>query len=247
MRTKNREFQLTTELLEQYRDAALVNAKALLEEATLLLGHGHYPRSYFLAASSIEEAGKAVQAFEGMSRNLRDSAVSHRLKIQFDDHSQKITSAFSPWMQATPNIRTEIMDFVRIVVDLKFGREASMYTDIHTEKVIVTTPAMQVGQRTAADSVRLAGTVLSYAVPYAQQLQTKFMSRAQDAFFALKPTLFQKMANTVDFWEYYLHQMEQGNMTLDVAVTDYNRLYLSKGQLFKTAPDSSSHTDDSQP
>jgi hypothetical protein len=75
MQAKNRDYQLTGELLREYRDAALVNAQALLEEAALLLAHGHHARAYFLAASCIEEAGKAVQAFEGLGRNLEDSAV----------------------------------------------------------------------------------------------------------------------------------------------------------------------------
>jgi AbiV family abortive infection protein len=88
-------FLTSAELLEQYRDAALVNSQSLLEEATLLLVHGHYARAYFLATSSIEESGKAVQAFEGLGRNLSDSAVTRRLKLQFEDHSQKVTSAFS--------------------------------------------------------------------------------------------------------------------------------------------------------
>lgn len=245
MRRKNREFQLSIELLEKYRDAAIVNAQALLEEAALLLSHGHYARGYFLAASSIEEAGKAVQAFEGMGRNFRDSAVSQRLKMEFDDHSKKVTAAFSPWIQTSSNIRGELMDFVRIMVDLKFGREASMYTDIHAEKLIVTTPQMQVSQRIAEESLRLAGTVLAYAAPYAQKSRPTSMSPAQDAFFALKPALFQKMANTADFWEYYLDQVGQGNLTLELAALDYNRLYLSQGQLFQTAPESTSQTKDS--
>jgi len=232
MTAKSRDYQLTSELLQQYRDAALVNAQALLEEAALLLGHGHDARAYFLAASSIEESGKAVQAFEGMGRNLRDSAVTHRLKLQFEDHSQKVTSAFSPWVQATPNIREEIMNFVRSMVGLKFGREASMYTDINAEKAIVTTPEMQVHQRTAAECVRLAGAVLAYARPYTQQSQPKTTTRVQDAFFALKPAVFQKMANTADFWKYYIAQMEQGNTALEAAATEYNRLYLSQGKTF---------------
>ena len=70
-----------------------------------------------------------------MGRNLKDPAVAQRLKLQFDDHSQKVTSAFSPWIQATPNLLEEINDFIRTMVDLKFGREASIYTDINAERV----------------------------------------------------------------------------------------------------------------
>jgi AbiV family abortive infection protein len=235
MSIKDREYDLTAELLREYRDAALVNAQALLEEAALLLAHGHLARAYFLSASCIEEAGKAVQAFEGLGKNLRDPAVAQRLKLQFENHSQKVTSAFSPWLQATPNLREEVMDFVNMMVALKFGREASMYTDINAEKVIVTTPQMQVRERTATDCVRLAGTVLSHVRPYAQQSQPKSTTRVQDAFFALKPTIFQRMANTADFWEYYISQMEQGKMALECAVVEYNQRFFSKGAMFKAS------------
>ena len=223
-------------MLQQYRDAALVNAQALLEEAALLLANGHFARAYFLSASCIEEAGKAVQAFEGIGRNLRDPAVTQRLKLQFEDHSQKVTAAFSPWVQATPNIRDEIMNFVRMMVDLKFGREASMYTDINAEQMIVTTPHMQVRKKTASDCVRLAGTVLAHVRPYAHQAQPKTTTRVQDAFFALRPSTFQRMANTADFWDYYITQIEQGSTALEAAVTGYNQNYFSKGKLFNSTP-----------
>lgn len=238
MPTKHRDYQLTADLLREYRDAALMNAQALLEEAALLLAHGYFARAYFLSASSIEEAGKAAQAFEGIGRNLKDPAVTQRLKIQFEDHSQKVTSAFSPWLKATPNLRDEVMDFVNIMVALKFGREASMYTDINAERVIVTTPRMQVPEVTSSNCVRLAGTVLSHVRPYAQQAQPKSTTRVQDAFFALKPSVFQNMANTADFWEYYISKMEQGNLALEAAVTEYNDRYFSKGTQFKAEPKS---------
>lgn len=243
MPIKNRDYDLTADLLRQYRDSALVNAQALLKEAALLLAHGHHARAYFLSASTIEEAGKAVQAFEGLGKNLKDPAVSQRLKLQFEDHSQKVTSAFSPWLRATPNLREEVMDFVNMMVNLKFGREASMYTDINAERAMVTTPQMQVDQKTAADCVRLAGTVLSHVRPYAQQTQPKATTRAQDAFFALKPAVFQKMTNTADFWKYYISRMEQGNMALEAAVTEYNQRYFFQGRTFSPSSDAVSSSD----
>ncbi|MEK8034973.1 AbiV family abortive infection protein [Ideonella sp. DXS29W] len=243
MPIKDRDYELTADLLGQYRDAALANAQSLLEEAALLLAHGHLARAYFLSASSIEEAGKAVQAFEGLGRNLRDPAVTHRLKLLFEDHSQKVTYAFSPWLQAAPNLREEVMDFVNIMVNLGFGREASMYTDIHAERRMVTTPQSQISQRSAADCVRLAGTVLSYVGPHVRQAKPKTTTRVQDAFFALKPALFQKMANTGDFWEYYISRMESGDMGLESAVTDYNQHYLSKGVAFKPTSNPSNDAD----
>ena len=233
MPVKDRDYDLTPDLLRQYRDSALLNAQALLEEAALLLAHAHHARGYFLAASSIEEAGKAVQAFEGLGRNLRDSAVTQRLKLQFEDHLEKVTAAFSPWLQSTPNLREEVMAFVDMMVALKFGREASMYTDINAERVMVTTPQLQVSQRIAVNCIRLAGTVLSHVGPYADQARPKSSTRVQDAFFALRPAIFQRMANTADFWEYYISNMTQGDMALEVAVTEYNRYFFSQGKTFK--------------
>lgn len=233
MPIKDRNYDLTSDLISQYRDCALLNAQALLEEAALLLAHRHYARTYFLSASSIEEAGKAVQAFEGLGKNLKDPAVTQRLKLQFEDHSHKVTSAFSPWLQATPNLREKVMDFVNTMVDLKFGREASMYTDINAERAIVTTPQMQVDQETATHSLCLARAVLSYVRPYAQQAQPTKTTRVQDAFFALRASVFQKMANKGDFWEYYLSRMEQGNMAFEAAVTEYNQNYFSQGKTWK--------------
>ena len=242
MPIKQRDYILTPALLLSYRDAALVNAQALLEEATLLLAHDHHARAYFLSASSIEEAGKAVQAFEGLGRNLKDPAVAQRLKLHFEDHSQKVTSAFSPWLQATPNLRDEVMDFVNVMIHLKFGREASMYTDINAEREIVTTPKMQVGKATATNCVRLATTVLSHVRPYANQIQPRATTRIQDAFFALKPSVFQSMTKTSDFWQYYISQMEKGNMAIESAVTEYHQNYSSKGKTFQSIADSMNNT-----
>jgi AbiV family abortive infection protein len=234
MNSKNRDYTLTADLLRAYIDSALVNAQELLEEATLLFAHAKYPRAYFLSASTIEEAGKAVQAFEGLGRNLKDSAVTHRLKLQFEDHSQKVTAAFSPWLQATPNLRDEVKQFVNIMISLKIGREASMYTDINAELVIVTTPQMQVRKETASECIQIAGSVLSNVRPYVQQVRPTSTTRVQDAFFSLKPSIFQKMVSKSDFWDFYLAQMESGNLTLESAVTGYNDIYFSKGTLFQS-------------
>lgn len=233
MPVKDRQYELTAELLYEYRDASLLNSQALLDESALLLKHAHFARAYFLAAASVEEAGKAVQAYEGLGKNLRDPAVAQRLKLQFEDHSQKITSAFWPLIQATADDEEKIMGLVKMMVDLQFGREASIYADIHAEKLIVTTPQKQIRKKAASDCVRLAGIVLSYARPYAERAELTTTTRLQDLFFSLKPTVFQKMANTADFWWYYIAQMEKGDATLGSAAVEYNTSYLSKGRLFR--------------
>lgn len=49
----------------------------------------------------------------------------------------------------------------------------------------------------------------------------------------MKQTVFLKMSNTVDFWEYYISRMETGDMALEGAVTQYYKTYFSKGVKFK--------------
>ena len=231
---KIRNYQLTIELLQEYRDAALENARKLLAEAALLLKHKHHARAYFLAVASVEEIGKAVQAFDGMGRNLKNSAVSMRLKVQFEDHSQKITSAFVPWILATPNLRDEVMSFVNLMIDVKHGREPSMYTDIQSDGLKVTTPEAAVRPLAAENCVRLAHAVLSHAQSYVTRSKPKVTTWVQDAFFALKPSVVQKLTKTEDFWWYYISRMEAGDMALETAVTEYHKKYFSKDVKFKT-------------
>ena len=64
--------KMTADLLRAYSEAALRNADELLVEASLLRDHGHMARAYFLAVACIEEAGKALHAFDAQNRNLSD-------------------------------------------------------------------------------------------------------------------------------------------------------------------------------
>lgn len=217
----------------QYCNAALSNAQELLKEATLLFNNHYSARAYFLAVAAIEEIGKAVQAFEGKGRNLKDPAVCTRLKLQFEDHSQKITSAFIPWLLVSPNLRDEVMSFVNLQIGVKRGREPSMYTDIHSDGPKVTTPESAVRLEAANNCIRLATAVLSHTLPYVKNGTPKVTTRIQDEFFAMKPTIFPKMAKTADFWEYYISRMEAGDKALETAVTEYNKNYFSKNIKYK--------------
>jgi AbiV family abortive infection protein len=239
---KDRNYLLSVELLRLYRDAALKNAAQLLEEASLLLEHNHHPRAYFLAVAAIEEVGKAVQASDGMCRNLDTSAVSTRLKLQFENHSQKITSAFVPWLLTTPRLRDEIMRFVDVMIDVKHGREPSMYTDIHSDGPGVVTPESAVRPSAAANCVQLGYAVLSHAKPYIGQSERQPRTPDQDALFALKPAVFRKMTNTEDFWQYYISRMESGDLAFETAVMEYHRTYFCKDATFKTQVESRDDT-----
>lgn len=232
--TKNREYVLSVELLAQYRDCAVANAEDLLAEAALLLQHEHHARAYFLAVAAVEEVGKAVQAFDGMGRNLANPAVCTKLKAQFQSHSQKVTSAFVPWLLASPNLREEVMSFVNTMIDVKHGREPSMYTDIQVAGPTVVAPRSMVRPAAAENCVRLAHAVLAHAKPHVSRSAPKVTTQVQDEFFAMNQTTFLKMSNTADFWEYYITRMEAGEMALEDAVTSYHVEYYSKGLKFRT-------------
>lgn len=158
---KPRGYALSVELLAAYRDAALANAEELIAEAELLLQADHYARAYFLGVAAVEEVGKAVQAFDGMGRNLSNPAVRSKLQTQFEDHSQKVTSAFIPWLVSTPNLRSEVMEFVNTMIDVTQGREPSMYTDILSDGSRVVTPQQAVRPIAAKNCVALAEAVLA--------------------------------------------------------------------------------------
>jgi AbiV family abortive infection protein len=239
--SKNRDYQLTPGLLQQNRDAALANAQEWLDEATLLLQHEHRARAYFLAVASIEEVGKAVQAYEGMGRNLKDSAVATRLKVQFDDHEQKISSAFHPWLpglQGSSSLLQALDEITGLILNVQHGREPAMYTDIHIDGPSVLTPSVSIRPKTAESCVRLARDVLAWVRPYVAQTAPLVKTRAQDALFALRPFVWLKMANTKDFWEYYLSRSQYGDMAIETAATQYHKDYFSKGLQFKAESNS---------
>jgi hypothetical protein len=85
----------------------------------------------------------------------------------------------------------------------------------------------------AENCARLVGTVLTHVQPDVKPSQPKATTRLQDEVCTLRPAAFQGMANTGDSWEYYVAQMERGNLALELAVAGYHKLYLSSGMLFK--------------
>ncbi len=231
--TKSESFRFTVDLLRKYSTAALRNASELVEEASLLYAHGHMARAYFLAVASIEETGKALQAFDAQGRNLADSAVTVKLKRAMEDHSQKITAAFTAWILATPNVREEVMPTVNLMIHLKRGREPSMYTEIRFDLSKVQVPTTMVRKVAANDCIRLAKSCLAHTEKHIAEKTPEPRTRAQDQLFAMKSGQFQKIANIEDFWWYYIAQLESGNQDLAQAVIQYQKQYVMKGQRFK--------------
>lgn len=229
---KPRGYPLTIEILAEYRDRALANARSLCAEAKLLLDANHHARAYFLSVAAIEETGKAVQASDGMSRSLSDPAVLTKLQTQFADHSNKITSAFIPLVIASKNLRSDAARLMEVAAHVKNGREPSMYTDLIDDGTRVTSPANLVRPISAKSCVKLAHDLLAQATTYVLTRKLTPTTRLQDRFFALNQKTFLKIANTADFWEYYISKAEDGNLAIEEATTEYHDNYFSKGKTY---------------
>lgn len=226
--------KLTADLLRTYSEAALRNADELHAEATLLLEHGHIARAYFLAVSSIEEAGKALQAFDAQLRNLSDPAVCTRLKAGMESHAQKINYAMSMWAMHCPDPRAALKVAIDLVIDLQHGREPAMYSDLRSEPDRVQLPSEIVRPEAATDCVRLARDCLANAHRHVSEREpTKFTSK-HDRLFTMKSRRFQEMLKTEDFWWFYITRMEVGQQDFAEAVLEYERDHVKTGVPFRS-------------
>jgi AbiV family abortive infection protein len=213
--------KLTADLLRAYSEAALANAQDLLAEATLLRDHDHMARAYFLAVSSIEEAGKALQAFDFQKRNLSDPAVCSKLISGLESHGQKINYAMSTWGMSDPDARAGLKAALDLIGHLKRGREPSMYSDIHTDPDRAETPREIVRPEAARDCVRLAENCVAHARRHLAEKAPPEFTPAQDRLFTMKSAKFQEMLNQQDFWEHYLSRLDEGNHDIADAVKEY--------------------------
>lgn len=225
-------IQFSPELLRAYSKAALTNATQLVAEAVVLHKHGHFARAYFLAVASIEETGKAYLAFDGQGRNLSDSGVATALKRAMENHSQKISSAFTALLVASPNVRESVMPLVGLMADLKHGREPSMYTDIRTDTMTIQIPSAVTREKAALDCIRLATDCLSHTEVHISEKTPEQRTRAQDQMFALKTGQLQKILSTEDFVWYFIAQLDAGKNDMADAVISYQDNYAKVGILF---------------
>ena len=159
-----------------------------------------------------------------------------------ENHSQKITAAFTAMLLASQDIRKAVMPAVELMTHLKRGREPSMYTDIRYTESKVQTPSGMVRDVAAKDCVRLARDCLAHARKHIAEKKPEARSRAEDQLFSMKPGQFQKMANTEGFWWYYIAQLEAGNRDFAAAAVAYQRDYLLKGKTFERADKEAGNT-----
>ena len=231
---------LTADLLRSYSEAALSNADELLAEASLLLGHGHIARAYFLAVSCVEEVGKALQSFDGQNRNLADPAVCTRLKANLENHFQKINYALGVWALNDSDPSAALKVAVDLIIDLKRGREPSMYTDLRTGPDRVQLPRDIVRAKAAQDCVKLAEHCLANARKHMDEKKPREFTSAQDRIFVMKSRKFQDMLNTEDFWWYSISRLETGQQDIAEIIIQYEREYLKAGTLFRVPDEPSS-------
>ncbi|HIP24777.1 MAG TPA: AbiV family abortive infection protein [Rhodobacteraceae bacterium] len=225
--------QMTDEILRSYGQAALRNADELLVEASLLRDHDHMARAYFLAIACIEEAGKALLCHDAQKRNLSDPAVCTKLKAHTQNHRQKINYAMFLWALNSTDSRKALKVALDLMINLAYGREPSMYSDLRTNPDRVQTPTEVVRAEAARDCVRLATNCLSNAKRHMIEKTPHKTTSAQDRLFTMKPAKFQKMLNNADFWWYYISRMEVGQQDIAEAVLQYEQDYIKTGKLFQ--------------
>jgi AbiV family abortive infection protein len=227
--------KLTTTLLRFYSEAALRNAEELLTEASLLCHHDHMARAYFLAVACVEEAGKALLAFDAQNRNLSDPAVCTKLKKSMESHGVKINYALGAWALNCPDPRAALKVALDLTFHVKHGREPSMYSDLRTDPDRVQTPREVVRDSAARDCVRLAENCLAYAHRHVIEKTPAKFTTAQDRLFTMKSAKFQEMLNTEDFWWYYISRMEVGQQDIAEVVLEYERDHIKTGTPFCAA------------
>ena len=227
--------KLTSTLLQLYSEAALRNADELFSEARLLLDHDHMARAYFLGVACIEEAGKALLAFDAQNRDLSDPAVCTRFKNSMLNHGMKINYVLSMWALSSPDQRKALKVALDLIFYVKHGREPSMYSDLRTGPDRVQTPREVVGDNAARDCVRLAENCLAYARRHVIEKKPVKFTTAHDRLFTMKPAKFQEMLNTEDFWWYYISRMEAGQQDIAEAVLGYEREHIKTGTPFSAA------------
>jgi hypothetical protein len=152
-----------------------------------------------------------------------------------ENHAQKIHYAFSAWIANSQDVREPIATVVDLMIQLKRGREPSMYSDLRRDPDRPQLPRDIVRDEAARDCVRLATDCLAHAVTHVTDKDPPPATRVQDRLFTMKSAQFQKMLNTADFWWYYIARRESGNMDLAHAVLGYEKDHVKPGTLFKNS------------
>lgn len=230
---KSSNYALNSTLLKGFRKATVENARELQYEAALLLSNNHFSRAYFLAAASIEETGKAVQAFDALGRNVRDPEVSTRVRLNFQDYSKKVAAASFPWLLNDPSCREELTAFIDSLIEAKNVSEPALFVGIEPQGMRMHAPATDIGRESAEQCVHMARNIFSHASLHVLDGHHKVRTRAEDDFFVMKPSSILNVSSGTDFWQYYIACMKSGDSAFEAALMDYTQKYLAKNEKYK--------------
>jgi len=231
---KYRSYVIDGDFLKQYQKMSLSNSSSLLKEAILLFKNGYNARGYFLACVSMEETGKAYQAFSARGRNLNNPAVQNKIKESFEDHGAKMAAAMVCMMNPAAPDPDKIEYLTGLSVQLLHGREKSMYVDV-VEANRITNPEQVVREKAASDTIRLAGDCFKTTAYYLSNNRPEKYQPHHDKFFVINKRTANKMLDSKDFWYYYLDLMrtKKTNDLSFAAAKYHDEFYSSKGSFFK--------------
>jgi len=229
---RSESFRFSLALLKDYSSAALRNAKALLDEASLLLENKHHARAYFLAVSSIEETGKAAQTYSAQGRDLSDPGVTAKLIRSTESHSEKITAAFVAWITAGDNTRNSLLPAINLMISLKRGREPAMYSFVNRVSGELFEPIEVVRPVAARDCIKIATNCLAHTEAKLSEQTPTEMTAAQDKMYAMKSGKVNELLNTEDFWWYFIARLENDKKDLAAALIDYQKHYIAKNKVY---------------
>jgi AbiV family abortive infection protein len=226
---KNRDYELTDGLLQEYMNCSLRNAEDLLGEADILLSKMRYARSYFLACAAIEEVGKAYSAFSARSRNLHNLGTANTIKKSFEDHRSKIISAFICYLSTDGITKEKTSLFLQTVPALEAGREKSMYVDI-SERSQVMVPEAIVRPIVAVDTVRLAKLCFETTKTFVLTRKPWTSTPSQDKLICLETKKLTSIFESQDFWQFCQDQMEKsaGFDYVEMAVRYHDEYFAKK-------------------
>ncbi len=144
------------------------------------------------------------------------------------------------WALKSKNPREEIKVAIDLAIDLKHGREPTMYTDLRTDPDRVQLPREVIRASAAEDSVRLAEMCLANARRHVREEEATKFTAAHDRLFTMKSRKFREMLNMEDFWWYYLSRIENDQQDIAEAVLGYERDFVAADKKFKTIEPTSS-------
>jgi len=159
--------KLTLRQLDAGIEAAMANAKSLIEEAALLLGSGFHARAYTLSHIAREELAKVTMLYAAGMKTLAEHPVDwNKLQKRLRDHSSKLTNDAIFLYANTPKA-SETLSLELMVTGTKTRNEwknDSLYIALKDQDF--KTPAQLITPRKAERTIALARLIFEDNIHY---------------------------------------------------------------------------------